>query len=291
MVYNFALPPLVLHTFYREDATAIAKWAANLKPPSETTTFFNILDTHDGIGLMGVKGILAQKDIDILTEKARERGAYISYKMTEDFNREPYEINSSWWSAINEDMADEDIGLQVRRYLASRSLALVLQGVPGLYIHGALASPNDHELVKQTGINRDVNRGMINRRAVAATLGNPDEKASMLLEMTPKLNLTRTRQRAFHPNGEQRILMVSPSVFVVLRTSPERDQHILAMTNVTPKPCTIEIPLSDLPLETARWYDLLKKKEWKAEKNKLYITLEPYDVVWLKPHFEMEMEK
>ncbi|MEO1299163.1 MAG: alpha-amylase family glycosyl hydrolase, partial [Cyanobacteria bacterium J06636_16] len=55
MVYNFALPPLVLHTFYRENTTALNQWAASLDYPSSTTTFFNILDTHDGIGLMGVK--------------------------------------------------------------------------------------------------------------------------------------------------------------------------------------------------------------------------------------------
>nr|MCU0540340.1 alpha-amylase family glycosyl hydrolase [Desulfobacterales bacterium] len=50
MVYNFALPPLVLHTFYRADATAFSRWAAGLRAPSPTTTFFNILDTHDGVG-------------------------------------------------------------------------------------------------------------------------------------------------------------------------------------------------------------------------------------------------
>ena len=47
MVYNFALPPLVLHTLYAGDATALSKWAVELETPSETTTFFNFLDSHD----------------------------------------------------------------------------------------------------------------------------------------------------------------------------------------------------------------------------------------------------
>ena len=72
MVYNFALPPLVLHTFYREDATAISRWAQGLQAPSPTTTFFNILDTHDGIGLMGVKGILRVEDIDFIVVCERD---------------------------------------------------------------------------------------------------------------------------------------------------------------------------------------------------------------------------
>ena len=63
MVYNFALPPLVLHTFYLEDATALTGWAMDLKYFSDTSTYFNILDTHDGVGLMGVKDILDRKSV------------------------------------------------------------------------------------------------------------------------------------------------------------------------------------------------------------------------------------
>ena len=89
-----------------------------------------MLDTHDGVGLMGVKGILPREDIDFIVQNAKERGGLISYKMTADRTEEPYEINSTWWSAINGDNCEEDITLQVKRYSASRSIALVLQGVP-----------------------------------------------------------------------------------------------------------------------------------------------------------------
>src|SRR6266542_287865 len=40
MLYNFALPPLVLHTFYTENSRIISKWAAELELPSSYTTFF-----------------------------------------------------------------------------------------------------------------------------------------------------------------------------------------------------------------------------------------------------------
>ena len=66
MVYNFALPPLVLHTFYREDTTALSQWAQKLEFPSDACTYLNILDTHDGIGLMGVKNILPTEEIEYL---------------------------------------------------------------------------------------------------------------------------------------------------------------------------------------------------------------------------------
>lgn len=288
MVYNFALPPLVLHTFYTEDTTALSRWAKDMRNPSDMATFFNILDTHDGIGLMGVKGILSKDVIDTIIQRAKEHGAYISYKMTEERTEEPYEINTTWWSAINRDDSDEDMAFQVKRYIASRSIALVLQGVPGVYVHGAVGTSSDHEFVKKTNHKRDVNRGVIDSKTVAEGLQDPNSKISLLRGAGSKLNLTRTRQRAFHPNGNQHVLMASPHVFTILRTSPEGDQHVLTMTNVTNSTIRIEIPLSELNIQEKHWYDLLGDKAWVAVGNKIGVTLEPYDVIWLKPRSEME---
>ena len=164
MVYNFALPPLVLYTFYAQDATAISKWAQSLEIDSKAATFFNMLDTHDGVGVMGVKGILTKDEIDLIIEGAKEKGAYISYKTTENMTEEPYEINTTWWSAMNGENSDEDMAFQVKRYVALRSLALVIKGVPGIYTHGAMAILNDHDKVQRTGVKRDVNRGEIDRK-------------------------------------------------------------------------------------------------------------------------------
>ena len=80
MVYNFALPPLVLHTFYTEDVSALTRWVMDLKPKSHSTTFFNFLDSHDGIGLMAVKNILRKEEINFIVQKAEKHGGYISYK-------------------------------------------------------------------------------------------------------------------------------------------------------------------------------------------------------------------
>jgi glycosidase len=288
MVYNFTLPPLVLYTFYTEDASVLSQWAQGMKNPSDVATFFNILDTHDGVGLMGVKGILSKQDIDLIIKKAKEHGAYISYKMTEESTKEPYEINTTWWSAVNQDDSDEDMALQVKRYIASRSVSLVLQGVPGLYAHGAIGTSSDHELVKRTHHNRDVNRGVIDAKSMAEGLKDPISKISLLRKGGSKLNLTRTGQRAFHPHGEQQVFMVSPDVFTVLRTSPEQDQRILCMTNVTKRRAQIEISLSDLHIQETRWYDLLTEKDWIAERDRISVTLEPYDVIWLKPFSELD---
>ena len=285
MVYNFALPPLVLHTFYREDATAISRWAQNLKVDSEIATFFNILDTHDGIGLMGVKGVLSQQDIQFITQMAKMHGALISYKMTAEMTEEPYEINSTWWSAINDGNCDEDVLLQVRRYVASRSIALVLQGIPAIYAHGTIGTPNDYNSVEKSQQNRDINRGVIDSMSLALDFKDPNSKLSLLRFYASKLYHTRTKNRAFHPHGKQQVLMISPDVFTVLRTSPENDQHILTMTNVSNRVCHIEIPLDELKIEDKNWFDLILEKEWSVTGKKLLLELQPYDVIWLTPSF------
>ena len=288
MVYNFALPPLVLQAFYREDTGYLTRWAKDIEPPSDLATFFNILDTHDGIGLMGVKEILPGAEIEFIIQTAKERGGYISYKMREDKTEEPYEINTTWWSAINDKNAREDLTLQVRRYLASRSISLVLKGVSGIYVHGAIGTGNDHERVRETGVKRDVNRGVIDARTVEEDLRNPNSKISLLRSYASRINLIRTQNRAFHPRGKQKVFELSPHAFVVLRTSPERDDHVLALTNVTGKELQLEISLKALGVDERLWVDLIGEKHWEVVGSRLQVVLRPYDVAWLKPSKEVE---
>jgi sucrose phosphorylase len=204
--------------------------------------------------------------------------------MRQDSTEEPYEINTTWWSAINDDNVKEDLILQVRRYLASRSISLILKGVPGIYVHGAIGTANNHERVKQTGIKRDVNRGFIEASAVQKDLKNPNSKISLLRKYSSRINLIRTQNRAFHPRGSQNVFELSPYTFAVLRTSPEGDEHILALTNVTGKEIRLDIPLQDLGVDERRWQDLIGERHWEVEGcGSLKISLRPYDVAWLKP--------
>jgi glycosidase len=282
MVYNFALPPLVLHTFYAQDATAISEWAAGLELPSGQTHLFNMLDTHDGVGIQGVKGILTPEQIEALVDGAKAHGAYVSFKSTLD-GEEPYEINTTWWSAINMDGSDEPMALQVKRYVASRSIALMLKGVPGIYTHGAIALPNDHALVQKTGVKRDVNRGPIDTEVYREHLRQPGSKRSLLRLEQRAMSRARTRLRAFHPRGAMQVLHLSRSVFAVLRTSPEGDRHVLAITNVTGERLELNVPLADLGLDERTWYDHIADERVSGGDGSLPLELGPYEVAWLQP--------
>ena len=283
MVYNFALPPLVLHTFYAEDTTALSRWANELKTPSNATTFFNFLDSHDGIGVMAVKNILPKEDVDFIIAKAEEHGGYISYKTGPDGTEVPYEINITWFSALNREDSDVDVAFQVRRFVASRVIGLVLQGVPGIYLHSLIGTRNDIEAVMMTQSKRDINRTFIDAHAITKALKNPLSKLSRIGREFGRLIGLRTKRRAFHPNGGQKVLMLSPDVFAVLRASPEGEQSILTLTNVTNRSCRLEVSLSDLGMDETHWFDLVSKMEWMAVDERLHITLQPYDVMWLEP--------
>jgi len=282
LVYNFALPPLVLQAFYRGDATALSRWAQGLEPPSDRTAFLNILDTHDGIGLMGARGILPEEEIAFIVTTARERGALVSYKGIGDHQEEPYEINATWWSAVNPSDIEESLDFQVRRYLASRSIALALKGVPGIYIHGALGTPSDLAAAA-SGEKRDVNRGVVDIQDVMAALWNPGSKLSLLLRYGTVPIQVRRRERAFHPQGRQQVLFLSPQVFALWRTSPEGDEPVLAITNVTAEAVTVEIPVAALGMEGRRWKSLFSGRECTPEGETWTLGMKAYGVAWLKP--------
>ncbi|MDW7710499.1 MAG: alpha-amylase family glycosyl hydrolase [Deferrisomatales bacterium] len=283
MVYQFTLPPLVLHAFYREDATLLTRWAAQVHPPSDRATFFNVLDTHDGIGLVGAKGFLPPGELGFVIETARARGAYVSYKRTGELEEEPYEINSTWWSALDPGAGEEPLKTKVRRYLATRAVPLVLQGVPGIYVHGALGSPNDHEAVRRSGVKRDVNRGFVDADRVRADLQDPHSKLSLLHRWGGRMARTRAGLRVFHPNGRQRVLSLAPQVFAVCRSSPEGDEHLLALINVTGGPVALAVPREKLPERAAAWRELLSGTHLTADAEALRVPLEPYQVAWLVP--------
>ena len=313
MVYNFALPPLVLYTFYREAATELSKWVQTLEYPSDAMTFFNILDTHDGVGLLGVKNILSEQQINFIIRCAREHGALISYRTAEGGVEEPYEINTTWFSALNLDSEDEDLELQIKRMVASRSIALVLRGIPGIYLHGLVGTRNNIETVLKTKVKRDINRAVIHASDLKLDLKNPDSSISQMITQLSRLLDVRVSNKAFHPNGEQKVFHLDPAIFALLRISPDCEQHILTLTNVTPRRCQVNISLEKLgvagiytgldptdsePVTAAKpfcaipqdnyWYDLMGRRGWRIVDNQLNVTLAGYDVAWLIPLIELE---
>ena len=57
LVYNFALPSLVVNSLLTGSAVALSEWATTLTTPSDETTFLNLVASHDGITLEGGRAL------------------------------------------------------------------------------------------------------------------------------------------------------------------------------------------------------------------------------------------
>ena len=275
MVYNFALPPLVLHTFYTGDTTRLSDWATNLEHVSELTTYFNFLDSHDGVGVAAVKDILPDEEINFLIQKAREHGAHISYKTDKEGEEVPYELNTTWFSALNKEDETVDGDIQINKFIASRAIALVLQGVPGIYLHGFFGTKNDLNLMINADAKRNINRTIVNYTTLVDALDNPDTLIAKIIDSMKDIISIRTMQKAFHPNGAQSIFKIKPEIFTLLRTSPQKDQQILSLINVTADQCHLSIPMETINIFNKEWYSLIDQKKHTFREEVISLTLEP----------------
>jgi sucrose phosphorylase len=158
LVYNFALPPLTLHTFYTGDARTLSAWVKTLELPSSKTTFFNFLASHDGIGINPARGLLSNEEIDALVNKSLKHGGLVSYKQNPDGTHSPYEMNINYFDALSDPNGGEALDLQIDRFMAAQAMMLSLVGMPGIYFHSLFGSRGWLEGVGQTGRNRTINR-------------------------------------------------------------------------------------------------------------------------------------
>lgn len=154
-VYDFALPPLVLHALVAADAGPLLYWL-QVRPTNAVT----VLDTHDGIGVIDVgadgsdrtrPGLLAPEQIDRLVESMHRNSDGTSRRATgaAASNIDLYQVNCTFYDALGR---DDD------RYLLARAIQFFTPGVPQVYYVGLLAGSNDMDLLARTGVGRDVNR-------------------------------------------------------------------------------------------------------------------------------------
>ncbi len=282
MVYNFALPPLVVHTFLTGNAETLSDWAEDLVPPSETTTFLNFLDSHDGIGLLGARGILPERAIQNLCDRAEERGGFVSRRTDRDGAESPYELNITWYSILNPDGIPEDTETRVCRFIASRAVALVLRGVPGIYLPSMVGARNDEQAVIREGSLRSINRPVIEEQKLFELLSRTGSVHAEIARRYIELLRLRVSEPAFHPNAVQRVLHLDRRVFAVLRTPAGSGAAILALINVSQVRVGVTIPAGELGLAgTLR--DLVGHEEVEVTGPTLELQLWPYQVAWLKP--------
>lgn len=145
-IYDFALPVLTLHALYNHTGKYLKNWLEKC-PMKQFTT----LDTHDGIGIVDVKDLLPDEEIDAVKEQMYSQGANVKkiYSSEAYNNLDIYQVNTTYYSALgNNDDA----------YLMARAIQFFAPGIPQVYYVGMLAGSNDIELMERTKNGRDINR-------------------------------------------------------------------------------------------------------------------------------------
>ena len=289
LVYNFALPPLVLHTFYTGDARTLSAWAAGLKPPSDQTSFFNFLASHDGIGINPVRGILSELEIETMIERVKAHGGLVSYKDDASGMPKPYELNINYFDALSNPNSlleatgakFESLDLQVERFISSQAIMLTLVGLPGIYFHSLFGSRGWPAGVELTGRSRSINRQKFERAELERKLADPSSLCYKIFDRYSQLLRARMASPAFHPHGQQHILDCGGSIFALARSTS--NQHVLCLQNISSQPQTLSMDLEEIfghPSRTGWLVDLITGERFDVQR-KSPLRLRPYQILWL----------
>ncbi len=273
MVYNFALPPLLVHSILNENTQALTTWAQSLTLPSDKVCFFNFTASHDGIGLRAVKGILSDEEIEHLVLTTQEHGGLVSFRSDETGQSSPYELNCSYIDALSH--PDDESALRFKRMLLSQATALVMPGVPGIYFHSLVGTGNYQDGVKHTGNNRAINREKFHVDWLENELSVQGSLTKRMFDSYKRLISIRISEPAFNPYGGFRFFDLDKGLFAMQKEDLEGKEHILVLHNFSNERLTCKVPDEiALPLS-----DLLSQFELKETRE---VTLEAYQMMWLK---------
>jgi sucrose phosphorylase len=198
--YDFALPMLVLHTLYHHSNKRLIEWL-KICPRKQITT----LDTHDGIGVVDVRKLMSQEEIDRTIEGLydKESRAKRIYSTEAYHNLDLYQMNCTYYSAL--DCNDDS-------YICARILQFFTPGIPQVYYVGLLAGKNDIDLVEKTKSGRSINRHNYSLEEIDAEIKKP------VVQRLIRLMKFRNDYPAFNGDFE---IEASPESRVVLTWTQE----------------------------------------------------------------------
>lgn len=278
MIYQFSLPPLLLHALMFGNAEYLTTWAKNLESPHANCYYFNFLASHDGIGVRPLEGLVPDSEFESLVDSITDLGGFVSKKKNSDGSESPYELNITYFSALADKEGSKN-RYQTQRFICAHSIMFSLQGVPAVYIHSLTATPNDLKGVEEKGHSRAINRKQWDVKELNELLDNESTDHSMVFnELKNRLQI-RSEQRAFHPEAHQKVFSVDPAFFIVMRSSGDKTQTILSISNVTENEQLIYKEAYSLPIMKKATYVNLLGEDISAVDEP--IKLAPYQTMWL----------
>ena len=264
LVYQFALPPLVLHAFVSGSAAKLREWAGRIGPVGPTATWFNFLASHDGIGLRPTEGILDDAERAALVERVLDHGGRVGLSRGPDGATKVYELNLTYLDALCTPAEAADPAVLVAKGLAAHSILLAVVGVPAIYLHSLLGTAPDLVGMAESGISRRVNRATLDADVVTHELDTDPRRAGMF-DGLRNLLAGRRDQPALSPSAAQETLDLDDRVFAVRRSGG--GQVLVCVTNVTDQ---------SVPVPVVTGVDAISGERVES------LILEPYGFTWVQ---------
>lgn len=265
MVYQFPLPPLTLHAFGTGDATVLKRWLETINGIPPTTTYFNFLASHDGVGLRPLEGLVDATEVQAIVDSCVENGGLVKSRTDSDGNSVPYELNGTWFDLIRGSHAH---GAAMQRHIASHALMFSLRGEPAIYLQALLAEPNDVELARATSESRSINRRRFSIDELNAALDDPNTSAAKSLSALLEMLAWRSESEAFQPIATQRVLETPPAVVGIERRAPS-GATANVFVNVSDSPVTLPGRITG------------DVRGFGATSSSAEVDLAPYGVAWI----------
>lgn len=199
-IYDFALPVLTLHALYNGTGEYLKQWI-EMSPMKQFTT----LDTHDGIGIVDVKDLLPDEEIEKTKEQMFSRGANVKkiYNTAAYNNLDIYQVNTTYYSALgNNDDA----------YILARAIQFFAPGIPQVYYVGMLAGENDIALMEKTKNGRDINRHYYTLEEIEANQQRP------VVQRLKELMELRNTHPCFSLEGSIKVEIPEEGLLVIERS-------------------------------------------------------------------------
>ena len=122
----------------------------------------------------------------------------------------------------------------------------------------------------------------MDRTKFEAEIADPESLRFQVFEGFKKLIRVRKSSKAFHPQGGQIIANIHESVLVLLRTSPDEENTIICLHNVSPERQEIIVDLNIFDLSnTSSLTDILSQRIFLVSEQKVKIDLGQFEILWL----------
>ena len=272
-VYNFSLPPLLIHAFLFENSSYLNQWSRKLPSTKHGNCYLNFIASHDGIGIRPTEGILNEKTLGSFLKRLKKNGSKFSYRKVQNKSKKVYEANITVFDALRKSDFDPKGLFFLERYVSAHAIMISFEGIPAVYFNSLFGKSNDEAKYIITGNNRDVNRYKWNFNNITTKLRDKKSKQSIFYRNIGALLEIKRKQKAFHPNASRININLGSKIFCFKRISKDKKQSIICMTNLSSK---IQTPNFK---KIGNYRDLLNSNLKFREGTSL--ILKPFQTVWL----------